>query len=331
MITKYDKYFEDYMSAGDEPPTRRHREPIPYKQVVMTFLSQDFKDLVEKTKDSYDWDKFIDHCEKAEKLPYVCASNLKERLLNTVKEDIIKGVNPKLLDERDKPKDKRPKERYLKPRPESKEYQELQSKTEPKKTIDYSDRNRHLYDGGPFGDDVFDDENWGSAYEGMFIKFDEFISEKKVPKKYLTKDKKAMKDEIKKHKDKDTDDESAYGKWPADYKDRDTSGEKYKTKKSKHTKEYEKKFGKKKNEALILEEKENWEKALKNKAEETGISYSILKQVYNRGLAAWRTGHRPGATQHQWVMGRVNSFATGGKTRQTTDKDLWEKHKEKKD
>lgn len=177
MITKYDKYFEDYMSAGDGPPPRRHREPIPYKQVVMTFLSQDFKDLVEKTKDSYDWDKFIDHCEKAEKLPYVCASNLKERLLNTIREDIIKGVNPKLLDERDKPKDIRPKERFLKPRPESKEYQELQSKATPKKTIDYSDRNRHLYDGGPFGDDVFDDENWGSAYEGMFIKFENFINE----------------------------------------------------------------------------------------------------------------------------------------------------------
>ena len=65
--------------------------------------------------------------------------------------------------------------------------------------------------------------------------------------------------------------------------------------------------------------------ALKKKSEKSGIPYSILKQVYNRGLAAWRTGHRPGATQQQWGYARVNSFLTGGKTRTTADKDLWKK------
>ena len=68
---------------------------------------------------------------------------------------------------------------------------------------------------------------------------------------------------------------------------------------------------------------------LKNKSEETGVSLSILKQVYDRGLASYRTSHRPGATQHQWAMARVNSFLTGGKTQKTTDKDLWDKVKKK--
>jgi oligoribonuclease (3'-5' exoribonuclease) len=50
--------------------------------------------------------------------------------------------------------------------------------------------------------------------------------------------------------------------------------------------------------------------AVKNKAEKTGMSYSILKQVYDRGMAAWKGGHRPGTTQVQWALARVNSFVT---------------------
>ena len=49
---------------------------------------------------------------------------------------------------------------------------------------------------------------------------------------------------------------------------------------------------------------------LKKKAAKSGISYGILKKVYNRGMAAWRTGHRPGTTPQQWGMARVNSFVT---------------------
>ena len=52
---------------------------------------------------------------------------------------------------------------------------------------------------------------------------------------------------------------------------------------------------------------------LKKKAEKSGISYGILKKVYDRGMAAWRTGHRPGAGQEQWAYARVNSFITKGK------------------
>ena len=68
------------------------------------------------------------------------------------------------------------------------------------------------------------------------------------------------------------------------------------------------------------------EKGLKNKAEKSGISLGILKQVYNRGLAAYKTGHRPGATAPQWAMARVNSFITKGKgTWGKADSDLADK------
>ena len=39
-------------------------------------------------------------------------------------------------------------------------------------------------------------------------------------------------------------------------------------------------------------------------------------------LAAWRTGHRLGASPQAWGYARVHSFATKGKTYYTTDKDL---------
>jgi len=55
----------------------------------------------------------------------------------------------------------------------------------------------------------------------------------------------------------------------------------------------------------------------------TGVPRAVLKQVYDRGLAAWSTGgHRPGASQHGWAMARVQSFVLGGPTTRTADKDL---------
>ena len=33
--------------------------------------------------------------------------------------------------------------------------------------------------------------------------------------------------------------------------------------------------------------------ALQKKADKSGISYGTLKKVYDRGMAAWKTGHRP--------------------------------------
>ena len=63
--------------------------------------------------------------------------------------------------------------------------------------------------------------------------------------------------------------------------------------------------------------------AVRKKAEKSGMPYGILKKVYDRGMAAWRGGHRPGATQVQWALARVNSFVTKSSgTWGGADKDL---------
>ena len=63
--------------------------------------------------------------------------------------------------------------------------------------------------------------------------------------------------------------------------------------------------------------------ALKKKADKSGMPYSILKKVFDRGMAAWKGGHRPGASQHQWAFARVNSFVTKSSgTWGGADKDL---------
>ena len=59
---------------------------------------------------------------------------------------------------------------------------------------------------------------------------------------------------------------------------------------------------------FILEEEKK--KGLAAKAEKSGMPIGILRKVYNRGMAAWKTGHRPGTTPQQWAMARVNSFIT---------------------
>lgn len=130
-----------------------------------------------------------------------------------------------------------------------------------------------------------------------------------------TKDKRAA--QFKKQAEMDDDNPAAYKPAPGDAR--------AETKPSQYTKKYKQMFDE---EAENLDE-QNIEKALRNKSADTGVAYNILKDVYDRGVAAWRTGHRPGTTPSQWGLARVNSFVTGGKTQKTTDKDLWDKHKGK--
>ena len=62
---------------------------------------------------------------------------------------------------------------------------------------------------------------------------------------------------------------------------------------------------------------------LVKKAEKSGMPYSILKKVYDRGMAAWKTGHRPGTTPEQWGHARVNAFLVKRKKGNLNhDKDL---------
>ncbi len=63
-------------------------------------------------------------------------------------------------------------------------------------------------------------------------------------------------------------------------------------------------------------------KSLEEKAAATGVPLKFIRASYNRGMAAWRTGHRPGATEQQWGYARVHSFLLCGKTALTTDSDL---------
>ena len=102
-------------------------------------------------------------------------------------------------------------------------------------------------------------------------------------------------------------------------KDGPAPGDKDKdTKPSVHTKKFKQMYG----EETLNEKIEG----LENKAEKSGMPYSILKQVYDRGMAAYKTGHRPGTTAQQWAFARVNSFITKSSgTWGKADKDLADK------
>ena len=70
-------------------------------------------------------------------------------------------------------------------------------------------------------------------------------------------------------------------------------------------------------------------KSLTDRAKVTGVPKDLIQQSYDRGMAAWRTGHRPGATQQQWGYARVSSMLLMGKTAVTTDADLVREAKER--
>lgn len=211
------------------------------------------------------------------------------------------------------------------------------------------------------GGDVKEELDFDQLFEAKVAQ-DKDIKDREgtQPKKYhsgLSKSTKAKRDaQFKKGAEKDSDDPSAYP-------DKHAGDAGAKTRTSKHTKKYHDMFGegevdsakekierekasdkkkhdrmmdrartadtKAKNQEESFEVTEAADTALKKKSEKSGISLGILKKVYNRGMAAWKTGHRPGANQQQWAFARVNSFITGGKTRTTGDADLWAKHKGK--
>lgn len=97
---------------------------------------------------------------------------------------------------------------------------------------------------------------------------------------------------------------------------------------AKHAKEKETLSFKHVREKEALQEEEICETAsagLAAKASKSGVSIGTLRKVYNRGMAAWKTGHRPGTTPQQWAMARVNSYiGKGSGTYHGADKDLRE-------
>ncbi len=68
-------------------------------------------------------------------------------------------------------------------------------------------------------------------------------------------------------------------------------------------------------------------KSIKERAKVTGVPEKYLSQVFDRGSAAWRTGHRPGQTTQSWSYPRVSSYLLCGKTHYTADSDLVRKAK----
>lgn len=100
----------------------------------------------------------------------------------------------------------------------------------------------------------------------------------------------------------DSDDPNAYRPFETDFR----NGKRIKTKPSRYTKQWEKYFPD--------------AKSLEQKAYFTGVPIEIIEKVFDKGMAAWRTGHRPGANAHQWGYARVHSFLVKGKTFYTADR-----------
>ena len=128
---------------------------------------------------------------------------------------------------------------------------------------------------------------------------------RKIPKRYLkglNKEEMAIAaKEIDKGYKYDIDDPKAYEYWKSDIK---ATARGYKTVPSKYKKKFIEMYGPLPEEGKFLDKM----------AKATKIKKSILEKVYDKGLAAWRGGHRPGVQQHQWAAGRVYSFVTLGNT-----------------
>jgi len=129
-----------------------------------------------------------------------------------------------------------------------------------------------------------------------------------APDKYFeglnTEETKKRLERIEKGSKTDHRDPGAYKDFETDFRD----GERIKTKPSRYTKQWKKFFPN----ATSLE----------SKSELTGVPLEIVKKVFDKGMAAWRTGHRPGANAQQWGYARVHSFLVKGKAFYTADRSL---------
>jgi hypothetical protein len=122
-----------------------------------------------------------------------------------------------------------------------------------------------------------------------------------------------------KQKDMKDDNPDAYKDLPGDKKARKKG-----LPQSKFTSKYKQMYGENFEmtfEDFIIENKGQVKTALKKKSKATGVSMSILNKVFDRGYAAWKTGHKPGTTPVQWGLARVNSFLVGGPVWKKFDSD----------
>lgn len=123
-----------------------------------------------------------------------------------------------------------------------------------------------------------------------------------IPRKYFgskltEKEKNERIDQICRGKKLSTSDPIAYRKWKTD------AGKKTKTS------SYNVQFYK-----LYPELKDASGDYFQLREDVTGFPADLLRVAFNKGKAAWRTGHRPGATAEQWGYARVSSLLVKGKT-----------------
>lgn len=173
-------------------------------------------------------------------------------------------------------------------------------------------------------------ENLNSVHDAMDGNDGVVEADKKPgPDAYMTglddETKKEKEKQMKKQTEMDDDDNKAYKELPGDEEAREEG----RVKTSKHVKKYHELYGESVDEAKEQStdrspiDSEEIEKALKKKSDETGVPIGIIRAVMRRGMAAWKTGHRPGATEQQWGYSRVNSFLTKSEgTWGGADKDL---------
>lgn len=128
---------------------------------------------------------------------------------------------------------------------------------------------------------------------------------KTIPKRYLkglTEVEKAIAMyEIDRGYEFDTDDPEAYEFWKSDIMAKARGLE---TMPSKYRVDFAKRYG------PLPEGKDLVDRL----AKATGIGKRFIQKAYDKGLAAWRVGHRPGVTQHQWASGRAYAFVMGAES-----------------
>ena len=154
--------------------------------------------------------------------------------------------------------------------------------------------------------------------EGMGgLMFPEYLmgkgSEPKIPPRYLSGLKGEERAERERELKRRMREGGSYGPLPGD-EDAETRPSKYsRSEVAKRTRK-------------LLDQRGEGASFLRAVSDVSGVGVGILRKVHRRGAEAWASGHRPGASQVAWARARVYSFVSGGKTRKTTDKDLWEEH-----
>jgi hypothetical protein len=96
----------------------------------------------------------------------------------------------------------------------------------------------------------------------------------------------------------------------------------FKSKKSKQTEAFDKKYGDRLKKMKGGKSKANISKL-------TGIPVSALKEVYDKGLAAYKTGSRPNQTANSWATARMYSYIMGIGGSRKADREITKKYKVK--